>query len=324
MFARCKDDDIPPKTTDTQSGFYTVNEGNFQQGNSSFGFFNTQSNEYSKDVFFEKNEIPIGDVFQSVAIINGDYWLVVNNSGKIWIVDTSSLKIKNSIEGFVSPRYAISSGNKVFVSDLYADKIYVVDINKMSISATISIDGWTDDMLVSNEVLWVANREKPYLYLIDIEKLSITDSIKIGNNTNSICKFKNDDLGVLCEGKLGSSEKAAFYVIKNGTKTAVLVHEFANAEKPIRLQQSAVDNRIYMAFKGIYSFSSADYSFIKKELDLPESNIYGFDIHPKTGDFILSDAKDFVNRSEVSIYTSTFDFKRHFDAGVLCNKFIFK
>ena len=104
-FSCDEDEEIARSLFERGGGFFVVNEGAFQQGNGSFGFFNALSGEYEDAVFASQNDLPLGDVVQSALNIDDRIYIVVNNSNKIEILEADSLKSTGRIEGLNSPRY---------------------------------------------------------------------------------------------------------------------------------------------------------------------------------------------------------------------------
>ena len=91
LLLSCKDD--PPEKFQTQDmniegrGVWVLNEGNFRSANSSITLHFPDMNEEFHDYYKNANQgLPLGDVAQSMSKINGEYWVVVNNSEKIEVV----------------------------------------------------------------------------------------------------------------------------------------------------------------------------------------------------------------------------------------------
>ncbi len=325
----CKDDGVlpPPGNTDISANDVLVlNEGNFMRGNAGIGLYNTISEEYNPALFAQNNGIPLGDVLQSIKEINDEYWIVVNNSGKIYVVDKNSFKVKHEITGFTAPRYVQTSldGKKAFVTDLYSDEISVVNTSNYQITNKIALEGWSEQMVYVRGHIWIANREKPYIFLLDPIKEEVVDSIEIGNNTSALIKLHTLEVAALSEGKLNSSDSTKIFKIDPTSRQVVDVLTFPKEIKPTHLVQEPVNHEIYTLHEGVYAIKYQDFSQHSKVLDLPDRHLYGIGIDPANRNVFLSDARDFVDPSEVFIYTKDFTLKQQFTAGVICNGFVFE
>ncbi|NJK94136.1 MAG: hypothetical protein HC905_03645 [Bacteroidales bacterium] len=83
-----------------EEGVFILNEGNYTYGNSSLSFYNTQSRQISNQVFFKTNGFPVGDVLQSMTLMDSLAFLVVNNSGKVLVMNANTFKFKAIIQGW--------------------------------------------------------------------------------------------------------------------------------------------------------------------------------------------------------------------------------
>ena len=108
-------------------GYFVTNEGNFGSGNGSVSFI-SNNGSVQNDVFYNTNMFYLGDVVQSMTIANDKGYIVVNNSGKVEVVDSADLSLKYSITDLTSPREVIKvSDSVVYISDLYSNAISVFD-----------------------------------------------------------------------------------------------------------------------------------------------------------------------------------------------------
>jgi len=162
LFTAC---DKAPQTPDItmlpdsiSGGVFIVNEGNFTQGNAALGFVNIGLKQRFEDVFKTANNRNLGDVFQSMNIINDKAYLVINNSGKIEIINPKTFKSIGTISGLRSPRYIVKIGNnKAYVSDIYDNNIFVIDLQSNQIIKKIPVKGWVEEMLSLNGNTYTTN-----------------------------------------------------------------------------------------------------------------------------------------------------------------------
>ena len=111
-------------------GIYITNEGNFQSGNSSVTYYSPAKGLDYVDAYKGANNVALGDVCQSMNLINGKLYVVVNNSGKIEVCDPFSMRRIKTITGLTSPRYILPVSNtKAYVTDTYSNNISIINLN---------------------------------------------------------------------------------------------------------------------------------------------------------------------------------------------------
>ena len=134
MSASCMNDDSlrdfeKLNQNNTEEGVFIVNEGNFMYSNASLSYYNPKTKVTTNDVFYKTNALPLGDVAQSITINDSIAYVVLNNSGKIYIINTKTFKYTGKITGLTSPRFIhLINENKAYVSDLYAKSISIIDL----------------------------------------------------------------------------------------------------------------------------------------------------------------------------------------------------
>ena len=86
------------------NGVYIINEGNFQFGNASVSYYDVDTKTLKEDIYKTANSIALGDVAQSMAVLNNKAYIVVNNSSKIEVVNAQTFVSVATIAGLPSPR----------------------------------------------------------------------------------------------------------------------------------------------------------------------------------------------------------------------------
>ena len=115
------DNDLPGSF---KPGVFIINEGNIGWGNGSVSFFDFTELKVYNHLFQKANNRVLGDVPQSMFIMDNLGFIVVNNSGKIEVVNMDNFRSVNTITGLTSPRYFLPvSESNAYVSDLYSGSI---------------------------------------------------------------------------------------------------------------------------------------------------------------------------------------------------------
>ena len=175
----CSKEEIGPQCvscieeeTDTQlADVLIVNEGNFGWNNGSIFLYKPLVQTISQNIFSQTNNVPLGDVIQSITQFNNKAYIVVNNSNKVEVVDLNSFNTLATITGFNSPRYFLPINNqKAYVTDLYANSIQVVNLNSNSITSNIPLSGWTEELLLHNDSVYVCDVTNDNLLIINQAK----------------------------------------------------------------------------------------------------------------------------------------------------------
>src|SRR6056297_2942605 len=134
---------------DTENGVYVSCEGNFMYGNGSLSFYNTETKKVTNQLFYARNNAPLGDVVQSLSMFQDLLFVVVNNSGKIYIADAETAEYRGSVTGLTSPRYIhFLSEEKAYISDLYSAEMTIIHPATFEITGKIDLEGHTSEQMV--------------------------------------------------------------------------------------------------------------------------------------------------------------------------------
>ncbi len=323
----CKEEDdsdpVTPFAADS-GGVYISNEGVYRQGNASVTYYNPSDNRVAPDAYYQANHQALGDICQSMRMINGEVFIVVNNSGKIEVCEPYKMVRLHTISGFTSPRYIFPvSNSKAYVTDLYSNKISVVDLNSYSITGSILLNGWTEQMIQKNNLVYVTNYSSDYLYIIDANTDQLSDSILISKGANSICQDIDGKIWVLCGDDYLDTYSGALYRIDPSTHNIELNLSFNGIENPSRLCMNRMGTSLYFINTHVYRMNISDMNLPASPIITSNGNqFYGLRLDPH--DIIyVSDAIDFIQRGKVYLYSVNGTEIKSFYAGILPGDFLF-
>jgi len=333
-----------------EKAVFIVNEGNFMYGNASLTFYNPKSGEVQNDIFYNTNALPLGDVAYSMQIRDSLAYIVVNNSGKIYIMNVNNFRYVGKITGFTSPRHILFlNSHKAYVSDLYARSISIIDPETRQITGKIDIDDHTHDFnRHSSEQMirfgdFVFTNSWSYdnkILIIDSRTDRLVDSITVAKQPNSMALDKNNKLWVLSDGGFQGSKygraMAALTRIDANSRKVEKVFLFADSlASPNGLTMNpALDSLyfLYNSWAGGKIARAGLYVMAVNDLQLPGEPVisqnnrmfYALGIDPSSGHIYLSDAIDFVQRGKVLIYSQRSVLLDSLRAGIIPSAFCFR
>lgn len=198
-------EDYGPKLVDdnieipVESSVIVLNEGNFMFGNGSISLLDENTETVGNEVFKSVNGFPLGDVPQSMIIHDTLGYIVVNNSSKIEVVD-GQFKSKRTITGFNSPRHmAIIKEQPLtaWVTDLYADKIWEVNLDSGMINGSVNAPGWSENIYIWKSLAFVLNKTDSVLNMYNTDNGTLMQSYSFGGKVIDFRPWSFSELVVL-------------------------------------------------------------------------------------------------------------------------------
>ncbi len=306
IFAGCrKDKPAPPDKTTADlagaHGVYITNEGNFQWGNATVSWFDPATGEAVEDLYAPANGTGVGDVCQSMFLHNGKAYLVVNNSGKVVVVNKDNFAEQATITGLTSPRYFLPVGsNKGYVTELFGNKIRVLDLDVNAIAANIAFPGVGQELVMAGGKVFVTNESKRYLYVVDPVADVITDSVAVSRGGNSLALGAHGKVWLACSGGGGTS--AAIYRIDPGSLQVEASFNIPSPGKPWRLRANAAGDTLYYLNGGVYQMPADATTLPTAPFSAAAGrNLYALGVAPD-GAVYVADAVDHVQRAVVYRY----------------------
>ena len=305
---------ITPETL----GYLVINEGNFGNGNSSLSYLDWSSSTITNNVYSTINNETLGDIFQSIQRIENQYYFVVNNSQKIIVTDTSFHKV-TTIDGFTSPRHiAEVNDNKAYITDLFSNEISILDLTTNQITGSISVAGWTEEMMKIENQIWVEDITNSKLLAINPETDIIENEIQLSAGLSNMIQANDNTIWVMCDGGYTEPILPKLYHINPSNHSIVHTFTFGETEaQPRFLTYNSNDDVLYYFQGGIRRMSTTDENlpssiFIPTNLEL----IYGLDYDPDNQLLLITDARDYISLGELIVYTDDGTWVNTFDTGV--------
>ena len=346
IFTACKKDDIVNEPDiKNAKGFYIINEGLFTQGNASLSFYDFAKDSVTNQVFEGINQRPLGDVFQSMTFHKGKGFLVINNSGKIEVVDSLTMKSVKTLTGFTSPVKMLFYKNKAYVTDLYSNKIQVLDANSLENIGTIDVSGSTDGIAADNgKILVAVNQSASYannalqgLLVINPENDEIEKYVKLSEGATDIKVDVAGDIWVYCTGFWADSNATGkLHKVDGSNYTIEHTFDFGKLAYfglPLLLNQDR--NVLYYALAGDPN-SFTDFNIYQLPINstaLPSTPyylgaghyLYGFGLDETRNELYILDAVQAGQKGNLlRVDASSKQIKKTYEVGYLPKGIVFK
>ena len=288
-------------------GVFVINEGNFMQGNGSISFYSCDSGKIYNNLFMTSNSRPPGDIPFSMAMDPmGRLYLVVNNSGKIEILNRNSMESEQIIPDLLSPRYILMvSSGKAYLSSLYSEFLTVVDLNTGSVSGTIELGFTSEAMILYNNKAYVSSWvEGSEVIVVDILSDQVVDTLLAGNEPESLVLDKNNNLWVLCSGGYTGiySPELLCYDLNDNKILRRFIFP-SKDEMPTSLSINPDLDTLYYINNTIWTLGINDVSLpVNPLIQKMGRNYYRMGVEKATGNIFATDAKDYQERGYLFIF----------------------
>ncbi|MCF8415895.1 MAG: hypothetical protein K9G40_06605 [Crocinitomicaceae bacterium] len=337
LIVSCKKEPIEPVVPESLSnGFLVLNEGLFQQNNSSISWVDNQSTVVNIDFFLSKNNRLLGDTGNDMQVYGGKIYVVVNGSSLVEVLEKSTGKSLKQINMFVgttakSPRSITFHGNKAYIS-CYDGFVDVLDTTSLSIVQRIQVGSNPEGLAVSNGKLFVANsgglnfpNVDSTLSVIDLTTYQEIQKITVGKNPGSVIVDQEGDVYVIARGNYGSNPSRMVRI--NASSLAVEEQFPFDA-----LGFSHMNDNFLITFYNYSTQSSSVRLFDPLNETLLNSNfintsdiqtLYGVSYNPYNDKIYCLDAMNFTNTGYVRRYSSQGVYETSYHVGLNPSKILF-
>lgn len=324
-------------------GVYIVNEGNFMYGNSSLSFYDPELKRVYNHIFQARNGAPLGDVAQSMNLHNNLGFIVVNNSGKIYVIDSQTAEYRGTISGLSSPRYIhFVNSEKAYVTDLYARKITIFNPETFQIKGNIPVNNSKSQFNQHSTEQMVQYKNKVFvtcwsydnkILVINSDNDQLVDSIEVFKQPAGIQLDRNNKIWVLCDGGFEGNpfgyEQPGLVKIDAETLEIERSFRFKLGEHPQSLRLNSTKDTLYFINRHVWKMSVNDKRLPEQPLITSNytslyGGFYSIGIDPANNDIYLGDAIDHRQNGIVYRYSSNGKLLDKFKVGITPGNFAFK
>lgn len=217
------------------------------------------------------------------------------------------------------------SSVKAYVSDLYANAISIIDLQTNQNTGQIHLPGWTERMIKTGNKVFVTNLRSEYLYVIDPSTDQLSDSIRVGLGSSSVVEAADRTLWVACSGDVLNEVPGSLVQVDPVTLSVLQTLEFEGNERPSSLTTGPLGELLYYLNEDCFVMDiSADSLPGCPIIDAEGGLFYGLGIDPGNGDIYLADAIDYVQRGALLRYRKSGVLLHEWRGGIIPAGFAFQ
>lgn len=336
-FLSCKKKPLPePEVPNNLSnGILILNEGLFQQNNSTLGWINLADNSYSGNFFEQKTNRSLGDTGNDLQRYGGKIYVIVNVSSTIEILDAntgSSITQISMVQNSVSkqPRHIAFHGGRAFIT-CYDGFVDVLDTASLSITQRIQIGANPEDLTICNNQLYVTNsgglnapNVDSTVSVINLSTLQEIKRINVGKNPGAIESDPFGDVYVVSRGDYNSIPPR-LHRINSVTNTLVESFNFDVLGITKFNNHFLVSNYNYSTGQSSISLFDTQTETITNPTYINTANIetlYGVFYHSGSNKIYCFDAKNYTTTGNLLIYSSNGTLEKTISVGLNPSKII--
>lgn len=314
-------------------GVFVINEGGFGYNNASLSYINFDTDEVSNQVYEARNGETVGDVFQSMIIVNEVAYLAVDNSDKLLVVQVETLEKIRAVTSVNGPRYLVYDevNNLLWVSQYHAVNVVGISLSDFSIKHQINLPDYvvsgavlpsgSDEMILEGNKLYVSNFRRPYAYVINTTTAELVDSFYVGYGVNNLM-LHEQAIWAAGSGDAGLNEMATLSVYSIGNLNQLYIETstqgFADlAWNPIKKEVMVQHGN------SILAFAPETYKSHTLITATQGQNFYGMNVNQLNGDVWLTDALDYQQNGAVLKYNKDGELQNDYEVGLIPNNLVF-
>lgn len=314
-----------------------VCEGSLGNGNAGLSVYDPAKDSVYNDVFNNANGQALGDIFQSIYKHNNQYFLCVNNSDKITIVNSQSW-LQIATISISKPRYILPVNNqKAYVGSLFSNKIYVINPTTYAVEKEIKMPFQNvEQMLLKDGFAYVCCWDTACnkIYKINTTTDELTDSISLaGAAPQSILMDKENKVWVF-GGNAYKGKNTNLNQVDISSGKLIKSFVFPNDVEAIKPAFNPGKDSLYflevnysggVVNNGVFRMPTTATSLPEKAFISCKTNQYfwALGIDPLSGNIYVGDPKGFIQKGSITIYNQHEKVKKEFNVGLGVSSFYF-
>ena len=321
----------------TGEGLFITNEGNFQYGNATLSYYDTQTKQIDNEVFRRANGFKLGDVAQSMVIRKGIGWVMVNNSHVVFAFDIDTFKEVGRITNLTSPRYIhFLSDEKAYITQIWDNRIFIVNPKTYQITGYITCpnmnmeSGSTEQMVQQGRYLYV-NCWSYQNRILKIDTLTdeVVAELKVGIQPTSLCLDRYGYLWTLTDGGYENSpygyEAPTLYRINTESFQVEQKFRFKLGDYPSEIQINGTGDKLYWINNDVWCMDvEANHTPIRPFIKHKDTIFYGLTVNPVNGEVYVADAIDYQQNGIVYRYSKEGELLDSFYVGIIPGAFCWR
>ncbi|TAH00072.1 MAG: YncE family protein [Sphingobacteriales bacterium] len=326
-------EEILPDIVPVRKGIYILNEGGFNQNNSSLSYYDFEGKILTADIFKQENYRGLGDTGNDAQIYGSKMYIIVNASSTVEVLNARNAK---SIKQFTfktdqnvnrQPRYIVFNNNKAFISS-YDGTVAVLDTASLTIEKYITVGRNPEQMAIANGKLYVANsggldypNYDKTVSVIDLLTLTEIKKITVTLNPNGVTADQYGDVYIKSVGNY-DDVKPTLTIIDSKTDLVKTTFDNFNGSN----MTITGDLAFFTVTGGAKIFNVQTETVVKEQFVTDGTVItspYGVDVDNLTGEVFITDAKNYTSRGEVFCFDKDGKKKYVLTTGISPNGVIF-
>lgn len=315
------------------AGFFLLNEGNMGSNKATLDYFDYETGVYTRNIYAERNPgvvKELGDVGNDIQIYGSKLYAVINCSHFVEVMDARTAKHITQIS-IPNCRYITFKDRYAYVSS-YAGPVQIdpnarlgyiakVDTVTMQVVGECTVGYQPEEMVIVGNKLYVANsggyRVPNYDRTISVVDLDSFTEIKKIDVAINLHRLELDDNGMIWVSSRGDyyGKNSATYVIDSRTDEVTDEFKLLACSNMTLVGDSLYmhstewnyntqENAITYAIVNVRTKKVVTRNFITDGTDKQIRIPYGIAVHPRTREFFVTDAGDYVIPGRLYCFTA--------------------